>query len=133
MIDVFSKYTEMIETTIDLDRIRNHEYVIKPDYDEDLKSKSFIRSFFHLFRSFLLLQNVEKNKMIWNRKCTKIFLPCAINSLRSYRQRPVVHLYRRNRTDTSRIKIRFDSATIQSKEDGCIESIAKKVRHYKNN
>jgi len=37
MIDVFSKYIEMIETTIDLDRIRNHEYVIKPDYDIDLK------------------------------------------------------------------------------------------------
>lgn len=37
MIDVFSKYIEMIETTIDLDRIRNHEYVIKPDYDKDLK------------------------------------------------------------------------------------------------
>ena len=39
MIDVFNKYTEMIETTIDLDRIRNHEFVIKPDYDQDLKSK----------------------------------------------------------------------------------------------
>lgn len=37
MIDVFSKYVEMVETTIDLNRIRNHEYVIKPDYDKDLK------------------------------------------------------------------------------------------------
>ena len=40
MINVFSKYIEMIETTIDLDRIRNHEYVIKPDYDKDLKGKT---------------------------------------------------------------------------------------------
>jgi DNA mismatch repair protein MSH2 len=45
MIDVFSKYIEMIETTIDLDRIRNHEYVIKPDYDKDLKSLNFKNSF----------------------------------------------------------------------------------------
>ncbi|CAF1022666.1 unnamed protein product [Adineta ricciae] len=37
MINVFSKYIEMIETTIDLDRIRNHEFVIKPDYDKDLQ------------------------------------------------------------------------------------------------
>ncbi len=37
MIDVFSKYIEMIETTIDLDRIRHHEFVIKPNYDKDLK------------------------------------------------------------------------------------------------
>ncbi|CAF3356264.1 unnamed protein product [Rotaria socialis] len=37
MIDIFSKYIEMIETTIDLNRIGNHEYVIKPDYDKDLK------------------------------------------------------------------------------------------------
>lgn len=37
MIDVFSKYIEMVETTIDLSRISSHEYVIKPDYDKDLK------------------------------------------------------------------------------------------------
>ena len=37
MINIFSKYIEMIETTIDLDRIRNHEYVINPNYDKDLK------------------------------------------------------------------------------------------------
>ncbi|CAF1332287.1 unnamed protein product [Rotaria magnacalcarata] len=36
MIDIFSKYIEMIETTIDLNRIGNHEYVIKPGYDKDL-------------------------------------------------------------------------------------------------
>ncbi|CAF3906552.1 unnamed protein product [Rotaria sordida] len=37
MIEIFSKYIEMIETTMDLDRIGNHEYIIKPDYDKDLK------------------------------------------------------------------------------------------------
>ena len=40
MIDIFSNYIEMIETTVDLDRIRNHEFVIKPDYDQNLKSRS---------------------------------------------------------------------------------------------
>jgi len=38
MIDIFNKYIEMIETTIDLSRISHHEYVIKPDYDKDLKA-----------------------------------------------------------------------------------------------
>ncbi|CAF4170441.1 unnamed protein product [Adineta steineri] len=37
MIDVFSKYIEMIETTIDMGRIGNHEFVIKPNYDKDLQ------------------------------------------------------------------------------------------------
>ncbi|CAF1072794.1 unnamed protein product [Adineta steineri] len=37
MIDVFSKYIEMIETTIDMARIGNHEFVIKPNYDKDLQ------------------------------------------------------------------------------------------------
>jgi DNA mismatch repair protein MSH2 len=48
MIDIFSKYIEMIETTIDLNRIRNHEYVIKPDYDKDLKG--LIENFSLIFK-----------------------------------------------------------------------------------
>ena len=55
MIDVFSKYIEMIETTVDLDRIRNHEYVIKPEYDQDLKSTSTL----YLLYSSLLLRRLE--------------------------------------------------------------------------
>lgn len=31
-----SKYGEMVETTLDLDELDNHSYVIKPDYDERL-------------------------------------------------------------------------------------------------
>jgi DNA mismatch repair ATPase MutS len=59
MIDVFSKYIEMIETTIDLDRIRNHEYVIKPDYDKDLKGFFFEKLFF-LFNRFSFSECREK-------------------------------------------------------------------------
>jgi hypothetical protein len=31
-----SKYGEMVETTIDLNELDNHNYVIKPDYDQKL-------------------------------------------------------------------------------------------------
>lgn len=31
------KYSEMVEATLDLDELDNHNYVIKPDYDERLQ------------------------------------------------------------------------------------------------
>jgi DNA mismatch repair protein MSH2 len=31
------KYGEMVETTIDLEELDNHNYVIKPDYDARLQ------------------------------------------------------------------------------------------------
>ena len=36
-MDEFRKYEEMIENTMDLDQIKNHFYLIKSDFDPDLK------------------------------------------------------------------------------------------------
>lgn len=35
-----SKYSEMVEQTLDLDELDNHNYVIKPDYDSRLQELS---------------------------------------------------------------------------------------------
>lgn len=36
--DNITKFKEMVEQTIDLDQLKNHQYIIKPDYDEQLQS-----------------------------------------------------------------------------------------------
>ena len=38
MVD-FDKYEDMIESTIDLDQIKNHFYLIKSDFDPDLEGE----------------------------------------------------------------------------------------------
>lgn len=36
----FAKFQEMVETTMDLSQIENHDFVIKADFDEGLAGKS---------------------------------------------------------------------------------------------
>jgi DNA mismatch repair protein MSH2 len=32
-----AKYAEMVEETIDLDQLEHHQFIIKPNYDENLQ------------------------------------------------------------------------------------------------
>lgn len=49
----FAKYQEMVETTIDLEQVQNHEFVIKADFDEGLQGQSdfmgFLKLYYHVF------------------------------------------------------------------------------------
>ena len=35
--DQFRKFTEMVETTIDLEELKGHNYMIKPEFNEELQ------------------------------------------------------------------------------------------------
>lgn len=36
-VNNLTQYVEMVETTVDLDELENHQFIIKPDFDDDLR------------------------------------------------------------------------------------------------
>jgi DNA mismatch repair protein MSH2 len=42
LIEDFQKYLDLVETTVDLAQLDNHEFVIKPEFDEALQGRGVV-------------------------------------------------------------------------------------------
>ena len=52
MLVDFSKFGEMVESTIDMEQVKNYEYLIRPDFDDRLQGAQFFLNLTHLFNIF---------------------------------------------------------------------------------
>ena len=58
------KYSDMVEQTLDLEELDNHKYVIKPDYDPNLRelSKKLAQVIFFHILSIFLIETLEDTR-----------------------------------------------------------------------
>lgn len=69
--DSLSKLQEMVETTVDLEAMENHEYVIKPEFDDGLR---IIRNKLHKLRGELDAEHRAASKDLGQEMDKKLFL-----------------------------------------------------------
>ena len=53
----FDKLLQLVETTVDLDLVEHHEFVIKPSFDEGLQRKTLV----HVYRFSWLSVSLERS------------------------------------------------------------------------
>ncbi|KAG1814852.1 muts domain V-domain-containing protein [Suillus variegatus] len=62
------KYGEMVESTLDLEELENHNYVIKPDYDERLSGMVLMLNIVRPARYCFRLTKNDAKAIMWNNK-----------------------------------------------------------------